>query len=69
MNPLTLYLISELVGGYDSLGLRITGGPIQGFFDAHIASGVGDLVVALTGLLVLFWFARFLYQRKIIIRL
>jgi predicted acyltransferase len=47
MNPLTLYLISELVGGYDSLGLRITGGPIQG----------------------LFWFARFLYQRKIIIRL
>jgi len=69
MNPLTLYLINELVGGYDSLGLRITGGPIQGFLDTHIASGIGDLVVALTGLLVLFWFAHFLYKRKIFIRL
>jgi predicted acyltransferase len=69
MNPLTLYLLNELVGGYDGLALRITGGPVQGFLDAHAGNGIGYLVVALTSLLLLFWFAHFLYKRKIFIRL
>lgn len=68
MNPITLYVANELVEGYDSLGRRITGGPVEDFLNTHIANGVGDLVVALTGLAILFWFAHFLYKRKLFIR-
>jgi hypothetical protein len=42
---------------------------VKAFFDAHVAQGFGDLMVSATGLLLVFWFAHFLYRKKIFIRL
>jgi hypothetical protein len=33
-----------------------------------VAEGSGDLMISIIGLLLAFWFARFLYQRKIFLR-
>jgi len=42
---------------------------VKVFFDAHIARGFGDLVIAVVGVLLFVGLARFLYQRKIFLRL
>jgi predicted acyltransferase len=71
MNPITLYLTSNFLGGlgFEKLGRRLSGGPVKSFFDTHVAAGCGELVIAATGVLLFVWFARFLYQRKIFLRL
>ena len=40
----------------------------QQFVDAHIAKGCGDLLIAAIGLVLAFWLARFLYRRKVFLR-
>jgi predicted acyltransferase len=71
MNPITLYLVSNFLGGggYVRLANRLTGGSVKEFFNSTVATGFGDLIVSLTGVLLFLWFARFLYQRKIFLRL
>jgi predicted acyltransferase len=69
MNSITVYLVAEIIGGFRSVAVRLVGGDIRLFFDAHVAQGFGDLVVSLVGLGLAFWFVRFLYQRKVFIRL
>jgi predicted acyltransferase len=71
MNPITLYLTSNFLGGlgFHKLATRLAGGPVKSFFDTHIAAGCGELVISLVGVLLFVWFARFLYQRKIFLRL
>jgi predicted acyltransferase len=71
MNPLTLYLTSNFLGGlgFEKLSRRLVGGPVNSFLDAHVAAGFGDLVIAATAVALFLWFARFLYQRKIFLRL
>ena len=69
MNPITIYLTSNIIGGYRTPAKRFVGGDIKAFFDDRVAKGVGDMVIALIGLLLAFWFARFLYKRKIFLRL
>ena len=71
MNPITLYLTSNFLGGlgFEKLARRLTGGPVKSFFDAHVAVGFGELVSSLVGVLLFVLFARFLYQRKIFLRL
>lgn len=71
MNPITLYLASNFMGGlgFHKLANRLAGGPVKKFFDSHVAAGCGELVISLIGVLLLVWFARFLYQRKIFLRL
>jgi predicted acyltransferase len=71
MNPITLYLTSNFLGGlgFEKLARRLAGGPVKSFFDTHIAPGFGELVCSLVGVLLFVWFARFLYQRKIFLRL
>jgi predicted acyltransferase len=71
MNPITLYLASNFMGGlgFEKLARRLTGGPVKSFFDTHIASGFGDLVIAAVAVALFLWFARFLYQRNIFLRL
>jgi len=71
MNPITLYLASNFMGGlgFEKLALRLTGGPVKDFFDAHVAPGFGNLVVAATAVALFVWFARFLYRRQIFLRL
>ena len=71
MNPITLYLVSNFLGGggYVRMADRLAGGNVKQFINMHVANGAGDLLVSLTGVLLLFWFARFLYQRQIFLRL
>jgi predicted acyltransferase len=71
MNPLTLYLTSNFLGGlgFEKLARRLAGGPVKSFFDTHVAAGFGDLVISATAVALFLWFARFLYQRKIFLRL
>jgi predicted acyltransferase len=71
MNPITLYLASNFMGGlgFEKLSRRLTGGPIKSFLDDHVMAGFGGLISSLVGVLLFIWFARFLYQRKIFLRL
>lgn len=71
MNPLTLYLVSNFMGGlgFEKLARRLAGGPVKNFFDAHVAAGFGDLMIAATAVALFLWFAYFLHQKKIFIRL
>ena len=69
MNPLTIYMADNVLGGFASLSPRFVGGNIKAFFDTHVTQGFGDLVISLTGLVLAFWLARFLYRRQIFLRL
>ena len=70
MNPITLYLTSNFLGGegFEKFARRLAGGPVKSFFDTHVAAGSGDLVIAGVGVALFIWMARFLYQRKIFLR-
>ncbi len=70
MNPITLYLTSNFLGGlgYHKLATRLAGGPVKSFFDTHIAHGCGELIISAIGVALFIWFARFLYCRKIFLR-
>jgi predicted acyltransferase len=71
MNPITLYLTSNFLGGlgYHKLALRLAGGPVKQFLDTHVAAGFGELTVSLVGMLLFIWLARFLHHRRIFLRL
>lgn len=69
MNSITIYVTSNIIGGFRKLALRFVGGDVKTFFDTHLTKGAGDLLVALTGLALAFWFVYFLYRRKIFLRL
>ena len=69
MNSITIYLTSNMIGGFRKLATRFVGGDVKVFFDGHIGRGMGDLVISITGLLLAFWFVRFLYKRNIFLRL
>jgi predicted acyltransferase len=68
MNSITIYLTVNILGGFGKLSKRFCGGDIQDFFNRQYA-GSGDLIVALVGLFLAFWFVHFLYRRKIFLRL
>jgi predicted acyltransferase len=69
MNSITIYFVDNIIGGFSTLGDRLAGGDVKVFFDTYVTKGLGDLVVSLIGLLLVFWFVRFLYRHKIFIRL
>ena len=63
MNPITIYLLHNLVD-IEAIARRFVGGDLNRYF-GHF----GPLVTAIAGLLITFTVARFLYQRKIFLRL
>jgi predicted acyltransferase len=63
MNPITIYLARNFFD-WSALANRLVGGPIKGAFGAG-----GDLVVVATSLTLVILLARFLYRRRIFIRL
>jgi len=67
MNPITLYLISSL-GTFDDVAQHLCGGSVEKFFNDHVADGSGDLVTTMMSLFLAFCLARFLYKRKIFLR-
>lgn len=66
-NAITLYLANNVVR-FRELAKRFVGGDVRNFFEQHIATGCGDLVIALVGLLLAVGLACFLYRRKIFLR-
>ncbi|HOX58893.1 MAG TPA: DUF5009 domain-containing protein [Candidatus Paceibacterota bacterium] len=69
MNSITIYLASNILGGFRRLAARLAGGDVKIFFDDHAAKGCGDMVISILGLLLAFWFVHFLYKRRIFLRL
>ena len=69
MNSITIYLASNIIGGFSKLALRIAGGDVRNYLDTHLARGMGDLLVAFIGLAMVFWFVNFLYRKRIFLRL
>ncbi len=69
MNSITIYLTSNVIGGFRKLAQRFVGGDVKVFFDSHLLKGSGDLIIAIVGLLLAFWYVRFLYKKKIFLRL
>ncbi len=67
-NAITVYLVENILGGFNSIAARLVGGDVQQFADRHIAKGCGDLLIAAVGIVLAFLFVRFLYQRKIFLR-
>ena len=68
MNSITVYLANNIIS-FDRLGLRFAGGDVKEFFDTTIATGFGDLVVALVGLSLGILLCEFLYRKRIFLRL
>jgi predicted acyltransferase len=69
MNSITIYLASNIIGGFRGLATRFVGGDVKVFFDTHLAKGFGDMMISIVGLLLAFWFVHFLYRRKLFLRL
>jgi predicted acyltransferase len=69
MNSITIYMADNILDGFATPAERLAGGDIKAFFDTHVALGFGQLMISVTGLLLAFWFARFLFNRKIFLRL
>ena len=69
MNSIALYRADNILGSFASLAPRLVGGDTESFLDAHVAQGAGQVILALTGVLPAIWSARFLYQRKVFLRL
>ncbi len=67
-NALAAYLTVNLVD-FPAIAARFVGGDVQEFLDAHLAQGIGGLLIALVGLALPVLLVRSLYQRKIFIRL
>jgi predicted acyltransferase len=66
-NALTIYIATPIVS-FQTLATRFAGGDIRNFFNARVAQGFGDLIVALVGLLLAVLLVRFLHQRRIFLR-
>jgi len=66
MNPITIYLIVRFVN-LGELAKCFVGGEIHSGLE-NLQHGLGDLVTALLALCFSFLICRFLYQRKIFLR-
>ncbi len=66
-NAITIYLVSAAFG-FRKLANRFVGGDVQKFFDSHLSNS-GDLLRAIVALCLMLCVVRFLYRRKIFIRL
>jgi predicted acyltransferase len=64
MNPITIYMIHNLVD-IDKIAERFVGGDVK----KQYLGAYGEITVALVGMVITFAICRFLYQRKIFLRL
>ena len=63
MNPITVYLAINFMD-FEELVQRVVGGPVKEAFGS-----AGPLVIAVSVVIVMFAFVRFLYKRQIFLRL
>ncbi len=66
-NAITLYMVNNVVD-FNRLAHRLVGGDIGDFFSQHLTKGAGHFLAAVVGLALAITLARFLYRRKIFIR-
>ena len=66
-NALTIYLMSNIVD-FGALSARFAGGDVSAFLD-RVWPGLGTLVLALIGATLCILICRFLYRRKVFLRL
>ena len=67
MNPIAIYLLSDVVK-FNQIAERVLGGSIADWTNG-MASGLGALVVAVGGMILILWLCRTLYKRKIFFRI
>ena len=67
MNPITLYLATSVLS-FHRVASVLAGGSVSAWFDRHMVTGAGEIMVTLISLALVFLFARFLYVRKIFLR-
>lgn len=67
-NSITIYLLNSVMS-FSAIAKRLAGGDVQQFFDTHVAEGAGKLVISVVSYLLMFALLRFMYQRKIFLRL
>lgn len=63
MNAITIYLAVNLID-FGQIARRLVGGDLNRYCGVY-----GELVVAVTSLIIELWFLHFLYRRKIFLRL
>ena len=68
MNSITIYLAYNIVN-FQGVAQRLAGGDLQRGLDTHVVQGAGGILLALVEVALMFALARFLYVRKIFIRL
>jgi predicted acyltransferase len=66
-NAITLYLANNVIKSRE-LAKRFAGGDVRNYFERQVATGCGDLVIAVVALLLAIALAGFLYRRKIFLR-
>jgi predicted acyltransferase len=66
-NAITLYLLNQLMGFYH-VAERLTGGDFAQLLENRVAPGAGWLLTSLTAFALVVALARFLYRRKIFVR-
>jgi predicted acyltransferase len=66
-NAITLYFADSIIG-FERLAHRLVGGDVGRWLDHSLTIGAGHLVAACVGLTIAVALARFLYQRKIFLR-
>ncbi|MDB4736129.1 DUF5009 domain-containing protein, partial [Akkermansiaceae bacterium] len=67
MNPIAIYLLSDVVE-FTPIAERVLGGSIADWANGMV-SGLGALVVAVGGMILILWLCRTLYKRKIFFRI
>lgn len=66
-NSITIYLGYELIR-FERISERLIGADIRAYLDTHVARGAGALLQALVGLALALALVRFLYNRRIFLR-
>ncbi len=66
-NAITLYLANNLLR-FREVAKRFAGGDVRNFLETHVTIGCGDMLIALTGILLAIGLAAFLYRRGIFLR-
>ena len=67
LNPITIYLLGNVIS-FDEVASRLIGGPVQVWADG-IADGLGTVLISIGGMLLAVLVCRFLYRRKLFLRL
>jgi predicted acyltransferase len=66
-NAITLYIANNLLK-FREVARRFVGGDVRNWFETHISTGCGDMVISFVGILLAIALAGFLYRRKIFLR-